>query len=599
MADAAVNPSVARVSKKNSSGNNNRTKKNSNKRNETFPTVDEMLVKLKAILLQTYKRPMPEDEVEYLLNNFLPETATSRKVGNSNSIPLENIKERLELYKTNFLDANSRINTALSEGKYNVNKVLLHGGFPTNKDGIIFKRQIVPSNIVLCFLTSLSRESIICGFNNPIDEFPKLFPIGSNNNKKKNTPTTKLLKNLICIDKYTPNPDISPYNNQTIANTLFRDSTVYLPGQIYPDLNLLTEGPSKAPLFFEENNKRTIITNKIKTTVSTYITTLSTQNADKITYVFIYSCRDLTSSSSEGIEMYQHELLNYSLNLMLFPCKQNINSGISKAFAKSTPRFGELQTLSGDQKRGQILQIITSLREYLSKVISRIFPDDKFEHIIKTHNLDKIFEKDTTDEEKIKFSDEILKKLNLENPIRTKTFVIDQMGIFQILNYLIYDVFINVDSIKEFNSENILLSTDETKMLLVYIERIKLLPHLMETTIFPILQKLFGSNFETNLESIPPVFVKAKTELISLRAKILNQNTLTNEDIFAFMINPIIIFNKIKTMLDEYKTFIETDYSRYSRPFKVARQKSEFTRTLPSYGHKGKEYARKVILGIN
>ena len=167
---------------------NGKTKKNNT--NIVPHTSEEMLSKLSAIFEEAYVdtplKKMTTLKWNILLNNFLPKTMPS--IVNQKINTPDNIKTRLELYKDNFMDATKRINAALDNGTYNVNKVLLHGEFPTTSARrIMFKREVVPENIVLCFLTSLSRESTICGYLNPINEFPRIFPIGATNeNKKKN-----------------------------------------------------------------------------------------------------------------------------------------------------------------------------------------------------------------------------------------------------------------------------------------------------------------------------------------------------------------------------------------------------------------------------
>ena len=387
------------------------------------------------------------------------------------------------------------------------------------------------------------------------------------------------------MDKYTREQDKSSYNNQTIINTLFRDAMVYLPGQTYPDLYLSTEGPSTLELFIEKNNERQKVTDKMKILVSEYIKSISEKDKAKITYVFIYSCRNFSGPSNNALIIYQHELLTYSLNLMLFPCKKKINSGISKAFSKSIPRSGQF-TLHGDQKRGQIKAIFDSLKTYLLDLISYLFPGKA--DIIGRYNLGKFFI-EYTQEDRVTFLDKILKTLKLDNPERTPTFAIDQMGIFQILNYLIYDEFVLVGESSEYNKD--ILSRDYCDVNLIFIRLLKG-------------DRTFISNIEDNikeaLSSIDiqlfthPVFKKSKEALERLRT--ISEAEFSIDDIFSFMINPIIIYHKFKQIIDKYIVYMK---QQYTEPFRIAGMKTSLTSRLPTYGHKGKEIARTLILGHN
>jgi ribosomal protein L31 len=190
------------------------------------------------------------------------------------------------------------------------------------------------------------------------------------------------------------------------------------------------------------------------------------------------------------------------------------------------------------------------------------------------------------------YLNEILKRLELENPVRTSTFVIDQMGIFQILNYLIYGDFVTVDDSLPSVYNKDILSEDYTKDNLYAIKIIGQRKDLRQIVVEDIKRDLISLDVKSLKH---PVFTKSKEDLKKL-LNTYNDNFLIY-DIFQFMINPIIIHHKFKQKINAM--FASTTY-KYRNLHSAKRWSKMLSKSSPpTYGHTGKEIARNIILGLN
>ena len=169
------------------------------------------------------------------------------------------------------------------------------------------------------------------------------------------------------------------------------------------------------------------------------------------------------------------------------------------------------------------------------------------------------------------------------------------MGIFQILNYLIYGDFVTVDDSLPSVYNNDILSED-------YTNNITIQAKLVST--HPFIKNLVVGDIKRDLTSLDvkllthPVFTKSNEDL----KKLLNISNyyFSIYDIFQFMINPIIIHHKFKQKINEM--FASTTYEYKTSHF-IASQKHAWSQILksspPTLGHHGKGIARDIILGLN
>lgn len=334
-----------------------------------------------------------------ILQNFF-EDATQKQANLSNDDIKADLLLKLQDFITNVIDIKRLMTEAIDTGEYKVHIFDIHGVFPTNSEmKTIFNRQIVPANLIICFLTSINRVA----YSNSC--IVKSFKFGST---KKNSQSKEkiLLKNLLCMDKFTTDENSSDYDNEKVNNTLMRDVQIYLPGQIYPDLDIESVSTDTGAEIssITLNNKRNNFNFDFKKPLSEMLSDISSkmQKPDKMHFVFLNSCRNFRDIQDTTQEIYKHELITYSLNLMLSMCTKNVTSGFVKSQSKRLSRFNNFRTEHTLPKMDLLKQIYTlynnivnfsNFIDYYNASIQEIDEDKVYiYHFIKNNiNQDSIF----------------------------------------------------------------------------------------------------------------------------------------------------------------------------------------------------------------
>ena len=400
----------------NSTNSTNRTKKNVNSQNSIITSI-QIYEQLYILLSEIYRnkgKQFTQEEYNIMLNRFFN--------NNSSYVSRDTIIRFLESYKQNVVISQLMINQKLSQGQYNFYEIDLHGGFPeidlySSFHKSDFKQEIVPPNVVICFLTPLNRIGYNCYFNKK----QILNPTNKNNKENNSHSTTKFLKNLLCFDKFTTEKNNSAFNNKLIPNVMFRDAQIYLPNQIYPDL-ILSSGTNKFADSVIYNGEKKILKD-IRTNLSNFINETILGKSDNIHYFFIHSCRSFFTIKQSYLTIYKHEFLTYTLNLMLSNCNKNLQSGFYKPFAKEYPKMSTLNELTTGTM--PIRLFYTTINQILDLILT-------YNNEIKI-----IFSKHTSG--KINFKPFIKKLLNDLHPLNflIKHFYFEPYCVYAIIRYVL------------------------------------------------------------------------------------------------------------------------------------------------------------------
>lgn len=314
--------------------------------------------------------------------------------------------EYIQLFRNNFVDAKKRMDESLQTDNFQVTKVMLHGGFPYLNENIIFKKEIVPHNVVIIFLNSINRMGRVFLNNNKclVKKFSKLYKVKTKDESQSKN-IKELLANLLCVDKFTKSNTKLPYNNIIFEeNTLLTDAQIYLPGQYYPDLFLSYRGVNIGA-FIEKNNNKTLLDDKFPDQlVSTYLDTLSkSEPSKKMHYVFFYSCRllDEMYKSKKKISIatkniYMNEFLTYNLNLLLSSCNNKLYSQLFSSQNKLFPKINNnvnYNTTFIISQQEKMLKILLFVIKNIYDLLTTNFPEYKSELKFKMYDVSELKKK--------------------------------------------------------------------------------------------------------------------------------------------------------------------------------------------------------------
>lgn len=333
-----------------------------------IPRNVHMYEKLFSIFSESYSqkgKQFDKEEFNMILNKFfsIASPDTSPDTSSDNSM----ILSKLEAYRTNFLMEKRRIMAATDAGNYNVVQLQLHGSFEIDRHNeIIFDKQIVPKKFVICFLTSINRYGIYTKNEKCLSSN---FNFGSTKHNNQ-TKEKKMLKNLLCMDKFTKDQNLSNYNNSKLKDTFLRDVQIYLPGQEYPNLILTSYENDNLPTFIKFNNNKNNFNFGFKSSVSDILESYNDIITD-VCYIIFTSCRNLYQINNTTQDIYKHELITYSLNLMLSDCNKILQSNMFKSQSKSLFKFtlnNSVFTLPNFIKENLLFYLLYTIETYNSKL---------------------------------------------------------------------------------------------------------------------------------------------------------------------------------------------------------------------------------------
>ena len=423
-----------------------------------IPRNVHMYEKLFSIFSESYSqkgKQFDKEEFNMILNKFFSITSpdTSPDTSSDNSM----ILSKLEAYRTNFLMEKRRIMASTDAGNYNVVQLQLHGGFEIDRHNeIIFDKQIVPKKFVICFLTSINRYGIYTKNEKCLSSN---FNFGSTKHNNQ-TKEKKMLKNLLCMDKFTKDQNLSNYNNSKLKDTFLRDVQIYLPGQEYPNLILTSYENDNLPTFIKFNNNKNNFNFGFKSSVSEILESYNDIITD-VCYIIFTSCRNLYQINNTTQDIYKHELITYSLNLMLSDCNKILQSNMFKSQSKSLFKFtlnNSVFTLPNFIKENLLFYLLYTIETYNSK-LSELY---NYFNSKSSLNLNKTDPETTNDKKIIEIilSPGTLSRYIDENssksyPIFGRNNIYSPFTIFFLIYNLIYNKPLNDESMYEFYKDTI------------------------------------------------------------------------------------------------------------------------------------------------
>jgi hypothetical protein len=550
--------------------------------------------------------------------------------------------EYIQLFRNNFVTAKERMDESLQTDNFQVTKVMLHGGFPYLNGNIIFKKEIVPHNVVIIFLNSINRMGFVYKNSRSLNKkFSKLYKVKTKDGSQskdgskpkkffsnffsklyKKNPKTKnikeLLANLLCIDKFTKRNTNLPYNNSILEeNTLLTDAQIYLPGQYYPDLNLSNKGENIGA-FIEKNNNKTLLDDKFPDQlVSIYLDTLSkSEPSKKMHYVFFYSCRlldDIVESKKEiSIEtknIYMNEFLTYNLNLLLSSCNNKLYSQLFSSQNKLIPKINNKINYNNTYTRYQqeyMLKILLFVINDIYILLTKNFPEYKAKLKFKMYDVSEL-------KEKIKLYDKKNYSYNRHHYNFTHNFICKIYYLIMFSEEYDFDDIYFPQIIEYYENDSGLLQyhysfyKQKFSNLNKNIENYKITPSYeykkMEESKRSYFNVFYHLDIQNN-DNDNNIKTKSNREFRKQLKDFLEKEEKINfrQDIYKILLNPIIaslftyfiyyLYCIYKVFKDEEK---QTLLKREARIFNY----STTSKTLPKLGRTGRAIARNAVLFEN
>ena len=314
----------------------------------------------------------------------------------------------------------------------------------------------MPKKFVICFLTSINRYGIYTKNEKCLSSN---FNFGSTKHNNQ-TKEKKMLKNLLCMDKFTKDQNLSNYNNSKLKDTFLRDVQIYLPGQEYPNLILTSYENDNLPTFIKFNNNKNNFNFGFKSSVSEILESYNDIITD-VCYIIFTSCRNLYQINNTTQDIYKHELITYSLNLMLSDCNKILQSNMFKSQSKSLFKFtlnNSVFTLPNFIKENLLFYLLYTIETYNSK-LSELY---NYFNSKSSLNLNKTDPETTNDKKIIEIilSPGTLSRYIDENssksyPIFGRNNIYSPFTIFFLIYNLIYNKPLNDESMYEFYKDTI------------------------------------------------------------------------------------------------------------------------------------------------
>jgi hypothetical protein len=292
--------------------------------------------------------------------------------------------------------------------------------------------KVVPSNIVLIYLTPINRFSICKRIKT--DEVVSFL--------QKLENRLMFQRNVACIDKIADEPEFNNRNNRQKYG-LFKNSIVFLPGQHYYNIKLSYDKKDQDLYnfgFFESSENGLLIKQdkgeSFSIDLTTYLNEIATIQSDKIKYVIVDCCRNTDTRIEAQNDNKKNTLLRFFYsdylyenfiqyyNIIMLNCVsseqsllkhsttslkefglktkttfEKIKQNFIKLFIKNfVENFEEL--LSDDKKF--VVKSGKTIEEFITKLITNEYiAPFEYESIIKSNNY--FFKAAKSDEEIIKF----------------------------------------------------------------------------------------------------------------------------------------------------------------------------------------------------